>query len=335
MLHEMRDDRGLWNRRHVLKAAGGLAAGSIFATTALAEQPPVKKDAPFMQIGIFLETFARPTLEARLDAVKANGLDCVQLQMTSAGLPTMPDAIAPELLARIRREAEAREIEIGCLQGTFNMCHPDADYRRAGVRGIGVLAAACEALGTAKIHICSGTRNRGNMWRPHPDNDTPEAWTDMVDCMRSALDVARPFGVTLAFEPEVNNVIDSAKKAKRLMFELCSPRLKVTMDAANLFHAGELPRMSEVLDEAFELVGPNIVMAHAKDLSHDGDAGHEPAGHGKLDYVRYLSLLHACGFKGPLFLHGLSEAQVPGCLRFVRDKLARVAAAATQGRASN
>jgi sugar phosphate isomerase/epimerase len=82
--------------------------------------------------------------------------------------------------------------------------------------------------------------------------------------------------------------------------------------------------MGTVLDEAFALVGKDIVLAHAKDLSRDGDAGHEPAGHGKLDYDRYLSLLQACGFKGPLLLHGLSPAQVPGCVAFLRKKLARL-----------
>jgi sugar phosphate isomerase/epimerase len=59
-------------------------------------------------------------------------------------------------------------------------------------------------------------------------------------------------------------------------------------------------------------------------------AGHEAAGHGKLDYDRYLSLLYAYGFRGPLLLHGLSEAQVPGCVAFLRDKLARAAAAGTK-----
>jgi sugar phosphate isomerase/epimerase len=86
--------------------------------------------------------------------------------------------------------------------------------------------------------------------------------------------------------------------------------------------------MDDVLDQAFALLGKDIVLAHAKDLSHDGDAGHEPAGHGKLDYDRYLSLLHASGFSGPLLLHGLSEPQVPGCLAFLREKLARAASAA-------
>ena len=85
--------------------------------------------------------------------------------------------------------------------------------------------------------------------------------------------------------------------------------------------------MSELLDQAFALVGKDVVMAHAKDLDHDGDAGHKAAGEGKLDYDRYISLLHQHGFRGPIFLHGLSEAQVPKCAAFLREKLARVAAA--------
>jgi sugar phosphate isomerase/epimerase len=213
------------------------------------------------------------------------------------------------------------------VQGTFNMSHPDAEHRRAGLRRLGVLAAACEQLATSKIHLCTGTRDRENMWRRHGDNDSPEAWRDMAACVREAAEIAKKANVVLAFEPEVNNVVDSAKKARRLLDEIGSPHLKVTIDAANIFPTGELARMSEVLDEAFALLGKDIALAHAKDLSRDGDAGHEPAGHGKLDYDRYLSLLHNCGFKGPLLLHGLSAAQVPGCVAFLREKLARVAAA--------
>ena len=37
-------------------------------------------------------------------------------------------------------------------------------------------------------------------------------------------------------------------------------------------------------DEAFGLTGKDIVPAQAKDLEHDGDAGHKAAEQGKLDY---------------------------------------------------
>ena len=43
-----------------------------------------------------------------------------------------------------------------------------------------------------------------------------------------------------------------------------------------------------------------------------------------LDYDRYVSLLRKYNFKGPLLLHGLTVEQVPGCLAFLRAKLATV-----------
>jgi sugar phosphate isomerase/epimerase len=245
--------------------------------------------------------------------------------MDCAGLPMMPDEISPDLAGQIRRAASVRGIEIASVAGTFNMCHPDAEYRQMGLRRLRVLAESCSRLGTSKIHLCTGTRDRASMWRRHPDNDSAEAWRDMAACVRAASDIAREFRVVLAFEPEVNNIVNSAQKARRLMDEIGSPFLKVTFDAANLFDTGQLPRMKEVLDEAFALIGKDIVLAHAKDLDHDGDAGHLPAGHGKLDYDRYVTLLHQFRFPGPLLLHGLSEAQVPGCAAFLREKIARLA----------
>ena len=318
-------NRNTCTRRDWFKAAGVLSMGAAFAPQLKGSKP---EDTPalLLQIGALLGTFRRATFEARFDAAVACGLECVQFSMGCAGLSAIPEKIPPELLARIRREAKARGLAIASLEGTFNMSHPDPVHRRDGLQGLKVLAEACESLGTSKIHLCTGTRSTRSMWQRHEDNDSPEAWHDMVSCVREATHIAEQSGVILAFEPEVNNVVDSPKKARRLMDEIGSAHLKVTMDAANIFHTGDLARMSEVLDQAFELIGKDIVLAHAKDLSHDGDAGHEPAGHGKLDYDRYLSLLVRYGFRGPLLLHGLSEAQVPDCVAFLRETLVRVTA---------
>jgi len=316
------------NRRGFLKQATQAAALGFGVTGPRSLPAAAEPDAsPGIQIGILLGTFRGSTLESRLDAVKACGLDCVQVSLDCAGLPDMPDEIPPEVSRRIRREAAARGITIASVQGTFNMSHPDAEHRRTGLRRLRVLAEACPQLGTSKIHLCTGTRDRGGMWRRHPDNDSPEAWRDMAACVRAATEIAQQARVVLAFEPEVNNVVDSAQKARRLLDEIASPHLKVTIDPANLFHAGELPRMRAILDEAFALVGKDIALAHAKDLDHDGDAGHLAAGQGKLDYDRYVSLLHTYGFHGPLLLHGLREAQVSGCVAFLRQKLAGLRAA--------
>lgn len=305
------------SRRDFFYRAGAIAAGAICG-----EQRVNAVEAARPQIGILLATtFTTGTLEARLDAAKSCGLACVQMSMACANLPEMPDQIPAELPGIMGREASARGIAIGSVTGTFNMTHPSVEHRRTGLRRLRVLAEACPQMGVSKIHVCTGTRDPNSMWRYHPDNGLPESWRDMAACMREATDIARQANVVLAFEPEMSNVVDSARKARRLLDEIASPHLKVTMDPANLFHAGELPRMREILDEAFALVGKDIVLCHAKDLDHDGEAGHKAAGQGVLDYDRYMRLLRKYEFKGPLLLHGLSVEQVPGCLAFVRAKL--------------
>jgi hypothetical protein len=46
---------------------------------------------------------------------------------------------------------------------------------------------------------------------------------------------------------------------------------EVVMDAANIFREGELPLLDEILDEAFGLLGEDIVIAHAKDVKSTGE----------------------------------------------------------------
>jgi sugar phosphate isomerase/epimerase len=199
------------------------------------------------------------------------------------------------------------------------MAHPDPAERAAGLRWLDGVAAVAAALGQPIVSLCTGTRNRESMWRPHPDNGTPEAWRDMADSMARAAEIAERRGVVMALEPEVSNVVDSASRARRLLDEVGSPRIKILIDPANIFHRGELPRMAELIDEAFDLLARDVVMAHAKDLDRDGEAGHLAAGLGRLDYGRYLGHLRAIGFEGALILHGLTEAQAPASIAFLRQ----------------
>jgi sugar phosphate isomerase/epimerase len=266
-------------------------------------------------------TFDRATLEEALDAVVNHGMSCVQFNLSSAGVTKIPTHIDENLCDKIRKEMSARNITMTALGGTYNMIHPDVQRRDDGLRNLRVLASACERLGTSVIALCTGTRDPDNMWRRHPDNDTPEAWADLVVSMRQAIEVAEEYQVTLAFEPEVAKVVDSAIKARRIIDQIGSPYLKVVMDGANIFHTGELPRMREILDEAFALLGEDIAFAHAKDLDRDGEAGHLAAGKGLLDYDQYLSLLSDVDPDVPIILHGLSEAEVDGCVTFLREKM--------------
>jgi len=269
-----------------------------------------------MKLGIFSKTFVRPTLEETIAAVAANNLESIQFNWETAGLEEMPAEMPADLCDRIRQSLQEHEIELAAISGTFNIIHPT--YRQEGMRRLAELAKACPALGTQLITLCTGTRDDDYLWRYHADNSSPAAWGDMLDAMREAVEIAETHKVTLVFEPEVNNVVDSAKKARQLLDEIASVHLKVVIDGANLFHRGELPRMREILDEAFQLLGDDILLAHGKDLERDGDAGHQAAGTGVLDYAHYLHCLEQIGFKGTIALHSLSETQVPTAIAHMK-----------------
>jgi sugar phosphate isomerase/epimerase len=249
-------------------------------------------------------------------------LTAIQFNLGCVGLPTLPDQIDPALINHIREALAARGLTMAALSGTFNMIDPNLKERQANLQRLQVLAAACEGLGTRVITLCTGTRDPDNMWRRHPENDSPEAWRELLESMAAALEIAEKYEVILGVEPEVSNVVDSAWKARQLLEALPSPYLKIIMDGANLFHAGELPRMQAILVEAFELLGEQIILAHAKDLLRDGEAGQAAAGTGLLDYDTYLALLHQSGYGGPLILHGLTEDEITGSVAFLRTKLA-------------
>jgi sugar phosphate isomerase/epimerase len=279
-----------------------------------------------VRLGIFAKTFARSSPEGVFDALAGYGLRETQFNMSVAGLSPLPEEIAPALADRVKGAAAERQITLVAVSGTFNMIHPDKEVRRDGLRRLGVLTGACDRLGTSTVTLCTGTRDPKDMWRRHQDNARPEAWRDLLATMQEALETAEEQGVTLAFEPEAANVVDSAAKGRRLLDEMRSPRLKVAMDAANLFDATDptrsLSRSEEILEEAFELLGGDLLFAHAKDVNGSGEV--VAVGKGELDYDLYLKHLDEAGYGGPLIMHGLAEEEVEGSLAFLRRKLAEV-----------
>ena len=271
-----------------------------------------------MQVGIMSGTFARPSLGESLDAILAHDIRHLQFNWGSAHpsgpLPDVIDEICPV----IREETSKRDMVIAAVAGNVNMVDPDPGKRRQGIERLSMIIGAAKSAGTSVVATCTGSRHPESMWRHHPDNASKEAWSDLRETLAQVLPVAEAAGVTVAFEPEINNVASDARKSRRIIDEMASPNLKVVFDAANIFGKDDLARMAEVLDEAFDLLGEHVAIAHGKDLDHGGDAGHLAAGTGKLDYARYVAFLCGLPFDVPIILHGLSEEQVPECAAMLR-----------------
>lgn len=259
------------------------------------------------RVGIFAKTFSRPTLESTLDAVVAHGVDCVQFNLACAGLPTLPTSITGDEVDRIRAEVEKRHLTVAALSGTFNMIDPDRSRRRDHLQRLPVLAAVANALDCPLITLCSGTRDLDDMWRAHPDNGQGSAWKEMLESMETALALTEGHDVHLGVEPEPGNVVRGAREARRLLDELRSPRLRIVMDGANIISGDPAGDHGVMLREAFDLVGNEIGLIHAKELP--GIA---------MDWELYLSLAAGIGYSGAIILHGFAEREVLRALKVVR-----------------
>ena len=261
-----------------------------------------------MELGIFETVFARPTLEETLDAIAAAGFTTIQWDYATAGIGSMPTAIPTSLPDDIRRATDERGITIAAVGGTYNMIHPDPDTRAAGLASLRAIAASAATLGTDIITLSTGTRDAANMWRRHPDNDTPEAWADLIAALTEALAIADEHDVVLAFEPEPANVAKNARKARELLDQMGHSRLRICFDAANIA-ASDLDRdPGVVIDEAFALLGEEIVIAHGKDITKEGTFC--PAGTGIVPWPHVVRGFTEVGYTGPLILHSLSEGDI-------------------------
>ncbi len=277
-----------------------------------------------MQLGIFAKTFPGTTPAAVMAAAAEAGFASVQYNMACSGLGSMPDAITVGQADEIAAAAKAHGVSIAAVSGTYNMIHPDKAVRAQGLSRLEVIAARCHAMGTRMITLCTGSRDAEDQWRHHPDNTTAEAWADLLAEMHHAIAIAETHDVDLGIEPELANVISSAVKARTLIDTLKSPRLKIVLDAANLFERESLDDQRRIVSESIDLLADRIAMAHAKDRAANG--AFVAAGHGVLDYPHYLASLRVAGFDGPLVTHGLSSTEAPGVANFLRHTLLELSA---------
>ena len=275
-----------------------------------------------MKLGNYSLEIAAGSIEELFRKARDYGFSQMQFDYASAGIEEMPAFIPDSLNREIANEAVRYGIEIAAVNGTFNMAHPDPAVRNEGVVRFEKIAASCDTIGCKLITLCTGTRTRDYMWATHPDNNTPEAWIDMTAVMEQLILIADRYDVNLGIETEASNVVNSPEKAKKLIEDLKSPRLKIILDAANLFHLGMAKRenVKQVISKGIELLGSWIVIAHGKDIKEGEGLDFTGAGKGIIDFDFFLKELVRIGYKGGMILHGIkAEEDIPGCVEYIRN----------------
>lgn len=274
-----------------------------------------------MEIGIFSRTYEYPSLEEVFQKMTSQGIYHTQFNLISAGMETLPDYVDDRKLELIKTLADQYGVNLTAVSATFNMIDPDENARKDGIRRFEIVCRYARQLGIPIVTLCTGSKNPRSKWEWHPDNDLPSSWKDLMVTTEMILKSAEDNDVVLGVEPEASNIIHSPEIARKYLDAVGSKRLKIIMDGANLFRPNQIVRMQETLREAFDYLGKDIVLAHAKDLAKNDGIAFVAAGEGILDFAYYIRLLKESGYQGPLIMHGLSEEQVPSGIQFLKGAM--------------
>jgi sugar phosphate isomerase/epimerase len=273
-----------------------------------------------MRLGIFAKTFSGNKPLAVLNAARNAGYACVQYNMACSGLGALPLAISAADAKAIAAASHATGVSIAAVSATYNMIDPERERRNLGRQAFSAIASAARDMGTGVVTLCTGSSNAKNQWAHHPDNEGPQAWSDMLREFELLLPQAERHGIILGIEPELANVVSTPEKARRLLDHFKSKHLGIVFDPANLVETDIEQKPTAIIAQAAELLGPDIVLAHAKDRAGNGDFA--TAGHGVIDWPHFFSTLRFCGFNGDVITHGLAEREAKEVAAFLSQHIA-------------
>lgn len=279
-------------RRDCLKL--GAAVAMAGPAMGLATEDLKAKAKKNLKLAIFSGSYAGLPVAEAAKRIKDDGFMGVALEYGFADVQFDPYAPDWEALKKITGSFEKNNIKIVGLYGYYNVVAPDPQQRARGEQRMQFLIENWKRFGCNIIATETGTLNRESEWGDSPDNATEAAYQQCKNSLEKMARLAEKAGAVIAIETYWKHVIGTAERAQRLFKDVPSPALKLVMDPCNYYRKGDLVRMQPMLNDMFQRVGKQTVLAHAKDVkaAPNADDTELPcSGKGVLDYPLYLRLL--------------------------------------------
>jgi len=164
---------------------------------------------------------------------------------------------------------------------------------------------------------------------PHKDNWTWETWKHVVDGMKQILRDTAGMKVELGIEAVNMTCMNNPRAHLQLIEDVGDPRIKVLLDPVNMISLRNYFRTTELINECFDLLGENIIAAHAKDtytLPNRMSAyiTEVAPGRGVLDYETYLVKLSRLSNPRTLLIEHIPDDQYPEAKKFIEDTAAKI-----------
>lgn len=269
-----------------------------------------------MQIGIRGHDCAKAPFDELIKDVKRQEFSCIQLALGKAidAFPTDRCAMTPGMALYIKRILAKNDVDVAVLGCYLNLGTPDpvelaetTEIYKAHIRFASLLG--CGVVGTE-----TGAVNATYSYEEA--NGSDEALEIFIKNLRPIVEYAEKLGVIFALECVHTHIVCNMKRMRKVLDAINSPNLQVIFDPVNVFSPENYHQQDEIMQEAFEILGNDIVVIHTKDfVVEDGKMKSVPPGTGLFHYDVLMKWLKA---KKPL-IHVLLEDTVPENALSARD----------------
>ncbi len=275
-----------------------------------------------IRIGVVSRSFPTLTHAEIAEQLKDAGAVSTELCLKSADtaywvyngrsdLSSLTDGKFAAIVALYREQG----VEIPALGVFTNLIHPDDDERKRNLDYYERHMQLAAQNGIPFVPTeCGFTEHQRGVNANRYETD----FARLVDSLRDLCRRAEYHNVHIALETCVIDIVPSAKRARDLIAQVGSDRLRILLDPANL-----IANSSE--RDMFDYLAPHIAYLHGKDRKVN-DAKGRAVGDGDIDWPLFLRLYHERCEGKPFILEYVG-------LDNFREVMARVRAFDAQARA--
>jgi Sugar phosphate isomerases/epimerases len=278
-----------------------------------------------MQLGIRAHDMGNFPFEELIERIGQLGFKCVHLALYKAviDIPTDNGALTPGLALYMRRIFKENNVDVAILGCYKNLANPDSVQLAEIIETYKAHIRFASLLGCGMVGTETGAVN--TEYKFEPANFSEEALDIFIQNLKIVVDYAENMGVIFAIEPVASHIVNNNKRVREVLDRIASSNLQVIFDPVNIMSMENYERQDEVIKEAFELYGKEIIAVHAKDFKViDGKIVSVAAGLGDLNYDLVLKYIKE--YKP--FMHvTLEDAKIERCSiskAYVEDKYASV-----------
>lgn len=245
-----------------------------------------------MQLGIRIHDLAQLPLEERIAQIHKLGFTCGHLALSKviSEFSTEDEALTPGLAMYLRNLFAANQVDIAVLGCYLNLADPDQERLGRIMRRYMAHIRFASWLGCGVVGTETGAPNSAYAFTPECHTD--EALRIFIHNLRPVVEYAEKMGVVVAIEPVYRHIVWNPVRARRVLDEISSPNLQIIFDPVNLLDVPNYAQREAVIEEAVELLGPDIAVVHLKDCAlRGGQLLSMGCGQGEMNYSPILKFM--------------------------------------------